>query len=71
MFTFNPKIFCNAIVRNIHSFIGLPFSFLIYIGLETLEWFNAIIFIVVVTELNDVFQYLMGKFFGKRKITPI
>lgn len=31
---------------------------------------NAIIFIVVVTELNDVFQYLMGKFFGKRKITP-
>jgi phosphatidate cytidylyltransferase len=25
---------------------------------------------VVVTELNDVFQYLMGKFFGKRKITP-
>lgn len=31
---------------------------------------NAIIFVVVVTELNDVFQYLMGKFFGKRKITP-
>jgi phosphatidate cytidylyltransferase len=30
----------------------------------------AIIFIVVVTELNDVFQYLMGKFFGKHKITP-
>ncbi|MFZ4930336.1 phosphatidate cytidylyltransferase [Chryseobacterium sp. Mn2064] len=31
---------------------------------------NAIIFLVVVTELNDVFQYLMGKFFGKRKIVP-
>ncbi|HCN51420.1 MAG TPA: phosphatidate cytidylyltransferase [Chryseobacterium sp.] len=31
---------------------------------------NDIIFVVVVTELNDVFQYLMGKFFGKRKITP-
>ena len=31
---------------------------------------SAIIFIVVVTELNDVFQYLMGKFFGKHKITP-
>ncbi|BFO64871.1 hypothetical protein KCF3NO3_08540 [Chryseobacterium sp. KCF3-3] len=31
---------------------------------------TAIIFIVVVTELNDVFQYLMGKFFGKHKITP-
>lgn len=31
---------------------------------------SAIIFIVVVTELNDVFQYLMGKFFGKHKIVP-
>jgi phosphatidate cytidylyltransferase len=27
-------------------------------------------YIVVLTELNDVFQYLMGKFFGKRKIVP-
>ncbi|MFD2908252.1 phosphatidate cytidylyltransferase [Flavobacterium ardleyense] len=32
---------------------------------------KALIFLVVVTELNDVFQYLMGKFFGKNKITPI
>ncbi len=32
--------------------------------------FSSIIFIVVVTELNDVFQYLMGKFFGKHKIVP-
>lgn len=31
---------------------------------------SSIIFIVVVTELNDVFQYLMGKFFGKHKIVP-
>ena len=31
---------------------------------------SAVIFLVVVTELNDVFQYLMGKFFGKHKITP-
>jgi len=30
----------------------------------------SIIFVVVVTELNDVFQYLMGKFFGKHKIVP-
>lgn len=28
------------------------------------------IFLAVVTELNDVFQYLMGKFFGKHKIVP-
>lgn len=31
---------------------------------------SSIIFVVVITELNDVFQYLMGKFFGKHKITP-
>ncbi|KFF08754.1 phosphatidate cytidylyltransferase [Chryseobacterium luteum] len=37
---------------------------------EMVSGLNAIIFIVVVTELNDVFQYLMGKFFGKHKITP-
>ncbi|SHE55653.1 phosphatidate cytidylyltransferase [Chryseobacterium sp. OV279] len=37
---------------------------------ETSSGLNSIIFVVVVTELNDVFQYLMGKFFGKHKITP-
>ncbi|UIR55502.1 phosphatidate cytidylyltransferase [Sphingobacterium sp. SRCM116780] len=35
-----------------------------YLGLK------LIIFIVVVTELNDVFQYLSGKFFGKRPVVP-
>lgn len=37
---------------------------------EPVSGLNSIIFVVVVTELNDVFQYLMGKFFGKHKITP-
>lgn len=37
---------------------------------DSADGLSAIIFIVVVTELNDVFQYLMGKFFGKHKITP-
>ncbi|MFP3593406.1 phosphatidate cytidylyltransferase [Chryseobacterium sp. SIMBA_038] len=37
---------------------------------ENISGIYAIIFIVVVTELNDVFQYLMGKFFGKHKIVP-
>ncbi|KMQ59511.1 hypothetical protein ACM46_20720 [Chryseobacterium angstadtii] len=37
---------------------------------ETASGLNAVIFLVVITELNDVFQYLMGKFFGKHKITP-
>ncbi|MBO0593456.1 phosphatidate cytidylyltransferase [Cellulophaga sp. E16_2] len=31
---------------------------------------KALVFLVVVTELNDVFQYVMGKSFGKRKIMP-
>ena len=29
-----------------------------------------VIFLVVVTELNDIIQYLTGKAFGKRKILP-
>ncbi|KPH12482.1 phosphatidate cytidylyltransferase [Chryseobacterium sp. ERMR1:04] len=37
---------------------------------ENTSGMYAIIFVVVVTELNDVFQYLMGKFFGKHKIVP-
>ncbi len=32
---------------------------------------KALLFLVLITEVNDVFQYLMGKFFGKHKITPI
>lgn len=31
---------------------------------------KLVLFIVLLTELNDVFQYLTGKTFGKRKITP-
>lgn len=36
------------------------------------EWMGLrlVAYIIVLTELNDVFQYLMGKFFGKRKIVP-
>jgi phosphatidate cytidylyltransferase len=45
------------------------FSHLSFIR-ETASGLNSIIFVVVVTEFNDVFQYLMGKFFGKHKITP-
>ncbi|WP_106914630.1 phosphatidate cytidylyltransferase [Chryseobacterium aurantiacum] len=37
---------------------------------NTSNGLSSIIFVVVVTELNDVFQYLMGKFFGKHKIVP-
>lgn len=47
----------------------LAFPHLAFIR-ENTSGLNAIFFLVVVTELNDVFQYLMGKFFGKHKIAP-
>lgn len=47
----------------------LSYAHLAYIRDDSLG-IKTIIFVVVVTELNDVFQYLMGKFFGKHKITP-
>ncbi|WP_267402077.1 MULTISPECIES: phosphatidate cytidylyltransferase [unclassified Chryseobacterium] len=42
----------------------------LYFIRENFSGISSIIFIIVVTELNDVFQYLMGKFFGKHKIAP-
>lgn len=42
----------------------------LYFIRQNFSGINSIIFIVVLTELNDVFQYLMGKFFGKHKVTP-
>jgi len=31
---------------------------------------SLVIFLIVITELNDVFQYISGKFFGKTPIVP-
>ena len=42
----------------------------LYFVREKAHGIYLIIFLIVITELNDVFQYLMGKFFGKHKITP-
>ena len=53
--------------------LGLMISLFIFPHLVFLreEWgIKALVFLVVVTELNDVFQYVTGKSFGKRKITP-
>ena len=58
--------------------LGLPLSLLIVLAAyphltflrmkpQGVEWF---IFLVVTTELNDIFQYLTGKRFGKHKILP-
>lgn len=47
-------------------------SFIRAVGLDhnDLLGLKLVAYIIVLTELNDVFQYLMGKFFGKRKIVP-
>lgn len=54
--------------------IGLIISLFVFPHLFFLRegsWgVEALIFLVVVTELNDVFQYLIGKSFGKHKIMP-
>lgn len=60
------KIFNIGLALAICLF-SFPFLYFIRTNLQGL---NLIIVIVVTTELNDVFQYLMGKFFGKHKITP-
>lgn len=44
-------------------------SSLWYIG-RTENGYKLLILLVVPIELNDVFQYLSGKLFGKRKIVP-
>lgn len=33
-------------------------------------WVKALVFLVILTEGNDVFQFLSGKLFGRRKIVP-
>ena len=44
-----------------------PHLFFLFSVPNGLLW---LIFLVVSTELNDVFQYLSGKYFGKQKILP-
>lgn len=58
--------------------LGLPLSLLIVlVAYPHLTFLRMepqgvlwILFLVVTTELNDIFQYLTGKRFGKRKILP-
>lgn len=38
--------------------------------IRTIEGMHLLLFLVVLTELNDVYQYIFGKRFGKRKIVP-
>jgi phosphatidate cytidylyltransferase len=39
-------------------------------GLKRQEW-KLIVFLVVITQLSDVLQYVWGKLIGKRKIAPL
>lgn len=39
-------------------------------GIPTEQRYALVFFLIVVTELNDVFQFTWGKLFGKNKITP-
>lgn len=39
-------------------------------GLPLENRFSLVLFLLVTTELNDVFQFTWGKIFGKRKIVP-
>lgn len=65
-------------VKNLHKFqqkwwlffgIGFSFSFLFFIRIEE-NGLKLLLFLVILTELNDVFQYLSGKIFGKTNILP-
>lgn len=52
------------------AFSQLAFIRAVEINQDELMGLRLVAYIIVLTELNDVFQYLMGKFFGKRKIVP-
>lgn len=52
------------------AFSQLAFIRAVQINQDELMGLRLVAYIIVLTELNDVFQYLMGKFFGKRKIVP-
>ncbi len=72
----------KSIIQHPEISLSIPISFLCFghlwfisnmTGYNTDDIFfgtKLLVFLVVVTELNDVFQYLSGKFFGKRKIFP-
>ena len=54
--------------------LGLSLSLLVFPNLlylrESAFGIKALVYLVVVTELNDVFQYFMGKLFGNHKVMP-
>ncbi len=72
--------------RIMTSMAGLPTSLMLcvfgishmayLISLPELEGFNAggkglLLFLIFMTEINDIMQFVWGKFFGRRKILPL
>lgn len=55
---------CGFSIGHLGFIYNFNFPYANIIGIQLL------ILLVIPTELNDVFQYLTGKAFGKRKITP-
>ncbi|MDR2122603.1 MAG: phosphatidate cytidylyltransferase [Flavobacteriaceae bacterium] len=73
-------LFCKRKHQNINVLIGVllcvfsigHLAFIRNLNLlsQHIEGIRILLLLIVLTELNDVFQYLIGKTFGKKKITP-
>ena len=63
-----------TVKQGIGIVIGLSLSLLVFPHLlyvrESAFGIKALVYLVVLTELNDVFQYFMGKLFGNHKVMP-
>ena len=68
-----PKRVNTYIVTIFVTLFSLPFLVMIRVYNYDLNFWSGyflLILLVIPTELNDVFQYLSGKLFGKHKIVP-
>ncbi|WP_158978420.1 phosphatidate cytidylyltransferase [Cellulophaga sp. L1A9] len=63
-----------SVKQGIGIVLGLSLSLLVFPHLlylrESAFGIKALVYLVVITELNDVFQYFMGKLFGNHKVMP-
>jgi phosphatidate cytidylyltransferase len=70
LFLIKEKLTQQISIITLGLILGLYiFPYLYYVS-DQKGGIKALIFLVVVTELNDVFQYFMGKIFGKNKVMP-
>lgn len=69
LFFFGRKAVAIAVLIAVFSIGTLSFIRNIDINTDTTIGIKLVVFLVVLTELNDVFQYTTGKFLGRHKIT--